>query len=87
MLKTKRKRKKRKKEVVEKKLKPNFAKFAYSELNEIKIVGGFFIVLNFFNNYDNWAAFFLFSGIIVAICLFVLFVSFMDWIDFLRRND
>ena len=83
----KKKRKKRKKEIVEKKSKASFATFASSELNEIKIVGGFLIVLNFFNNYDNWAAFFLFSGIIVAICLFFLFASFMDWIDFLRRND
>ena len=81
----KKKKKKRKKKVAEIK-KVGFAAFARSELDEIKVVGGFFIVLNFFQNYDDWSVFFIFTGIIVAICLFVLFASFMNWIDFLRKN-
>ena len=86
-MKERKKRKKRKKEVVEKKLKPNFATFARSELDDVKIAGGFLIVLNFFHNSDDWGAFFFFTGIIVAICLFALYASFKDWIVFLRRND
>ena len=86
MVKMKVKKKKKKKEKNSRnKKRLAFAAFARSELDEIKVVGGFFIVLNFFQNYDDWSVFFIFTGIIVAICLFVLFASFMNWIDFLRR--
>ena len=86
MLKTKRKRKKQRK-IKDKKLKkPTFSEFARSELDEVKIVGGFFIVLSFIFNYDTLGWFFVTVIIVVVMSLFILYAAFKDWIRFLRND-
>ena len=86
MLKTKRKRKKQRK-IKDKKLqKPTFSEFARSELDEVKIVGGFFIVLSFIFNYDTLGWFFVTIIIVIVISLFILYAAFKDWIRFLRSD-
>ena len=82
----KRKRKKPRKREDKKLQKPTFYEFARSELDEVKIVGGFFIVLSFIFNYDTLGWFFVTIIIVIVISLFILYAAFKDWIRFLRSD-
>ena len=82
----KRKRKKRKKREDKKPRKPTFSEFARSELDEVKFVGGFFIILSFIFNYDTLGWFFVTVIMVVVISLFILYAAFKDWISFLRSD-
>ena len=82
----KRKLKKRKKREDKKPRKPTFSEFARSELDEVKYVGGFFIVLSFIFNYDTLGWFFVTIIIVIVISLFILYAAFKDWIRFLRSD-
>ena len=68
------------------KKKRSFSEFARSEIDEVKYGGGFFVVLAWILNYDNFKLFLIALGIIIFFCVLIIFDQYQGWIKYLKEN-
>ena len=72
--------------VKKKKKKRSFYEFARSEIDEVKYSGGFFVVLAWILNYDNFKLFLIALGIIIFFCVLIIFDQYQGWIKYLKEK-
>ena len=74
-----------KKMVKKKKKKRSFYEFARSEIKEVKYAGGFFVVLAWILNYDNFKVFLIALGFIIFFGILIIFDQYVGWIKYLKE--